>query len=72
MFVRKRPLSADEHRMRMFDVVTVAHGSARSVVVHEPKTRVDMCRSIDHHAFVFDAVFDDSASNEMVYKVRGC
>jgi kinesin family protein 2/24 len=66
--VRKRPLNGDEHRQRMFDVVTCT-GDARTLVVHEPKTKVDMTKVLENHAFAFDRVFDESASNAVVYDV---
>ncbi len=68
VYVRKRPMSAEEYRLRMFDVVTVMDD--RTMVVHEPKTKVDMTRVLDNHSFRFDAAFDESATNETVYKVR--
>jgi hypothetical protein len=42
VYVRKRPLSGDEYRLRMFDVVTVA-GDA-TLVVHEPRVKVDLSK----------------------------
>jgi hypothetical protein len=69
VYVRKRPLSGDEYRLRMFDVVTTTGDTG--VVVHEPKVRVDMGKALVNHAFQFDGVFDEASTNEAVYKVRG-
>jgi hypothetical protein len=74
VFVRKRPLNAEEHRMRLFDVVTVLDDGAR-VAVHEPKTKVDLTRVLETHTFAFDHVFDEEATNDEVYAVSqlaGC
>jgi kinesin family protein 2/24 len=70
VYIRKRPLNGDEHRQRMFDVVT--HIDDCSIIVHEPKTKVDMTKMLENHAFSFDRAFDESATNEDVYKVAAC
>lgn len=68
VYVRKRPLSAEEVHTRFFDVVTVLDDC--TVAIHEPKTRVDLTRTLDNHTFGFDAVFDESSSSDEVYNVR--
>lgn len=67
VYVRKRPLGAEEIHTRFFDVVTVIDDE--TVTVHEPKTKFDLSRTLDNHAFLFDGVFDESASSEDVYNV---
>ena len=67
VYVRKRPLSSED-RLRMFDVVSVT--DERTVVVHEPKSKVDLTLAVETHVFRCDAVFDETATNEAVYKVR--
>ena len=61
-------MNAEEYRLRMFEVVTIP--SDGSLVVHEPKTKVDLTKVLDNHLFRFDAVFDESTSNDTVYQVR--
>jgi hypothetical protein len=68
VYVRKRPLTAEEVHARYFDVVTVL--GETSLAVHEPKTKVDMTRTLDNHVFSFDGVFDECTSSEDVYEVR--
>lgn len=70
VYVRKRPLTAEEVHARYFDVVTVL--GDMSLALHEPKTKVDMSRTLDNHVFSFDGVFDESASSEDVFEVGRC
>merc|ERR1719409_1004356 len=41
-----------------------------TVVVREPKLKVDLTRYVDEHRFVFDQAFDETSTNDRVY--RGC
>lgn len=63
--VRKRPLNEKEQRRKWFDVISCP--SKRSLVVHEPKTRVDLSKGIDNHEFMFDCVFHEKSSSREVY-----
>ena len=38
-----------------------------SLVFHEPKIKFDLSKSMEHHNFIFDAVFEDGVKNPMVY-----
>lgn len=38
------------------------------LIVHEPKTKVDLTKFLENHKFRYDYAFDDSCTNEMVYK----
>ncbi len=38
------------------------------VIVHEPKQKVDLTKFLENQHFRFDYAFDDSCSNEVVYK----
>lgn len=38
------------------------------VMVHEPKQKVDLTRYLENQTFRFDYAFDESATNEMVYR----
>lgn len=42
--------------------------SKDQLIVHEPKSKVDLTKYLENHKFRFDYAFDDSCSNEMVYK----
>uniref|UniRef100_U5ELQ3 Kinesin-like protein n=1 Tax=Corethrella appendiculata TaxID=1370023 RepID=U5ELQ3_9DIPT len=64
--VRKRPLSRKEVMRKELDVICVP--SKDTLIVHEPKTKVDLTKLLDNHNFRFDYAFDDSCSNELVYK----
>lgn len=48
------------------DVICVP--SRDQMVVHEPKSKVDLTKYLENHKFRFDYAFDDSCTNEMVYK----
>ena len=71
--VRKRPLNAKEKSRGERDICQTA-GLASSedenvgaLTVWEHKTKVDLTRFVEKHAFAFDNVFDESASNDQVY-----
>ncbi|XP_053536366.1 kinesin-like protein KIF2A isoform X3 [Ictalurus punctatus] len=64
--VRKRPLNKKELTAKELDVLTIP--SKHVVLVHEPKQNVDLTRYLENQTFRFDYAFDDSTSNEMVYR----
>ena len=37
-------------------------------MAHEPKTKVDLTKYLENQHFKFDTVFDETATNELVYK----
>ena len=48
------------------DVITVP--TKDNVIVHEPKLKVDLTKYLENQNFRFDFAFDESSSNEMVYR----
>ncbi|XP_009981813.1 PREDICTED: kinesin-like protein KIF2C isoform X2 [Tauraco erythrolophus] len=64
--VRKRPLNKQEILKKECDVITVP--SKCVLLVHEPKQKVDLTKYLETQAFRFDFSFDESSSNEMVYR----
>ncbi|XP_018614925.1 kinesin-like protein KIF2A isoform X7 [Scleropages formosus] len=64
--VRKRPLNKKELSLKDLDVITIP--SKDVVMVHEPKQKVDLTRYLENQTFRFDYAFDDSTTNEMVYR----
>ncbi|NXP58573.1 KIF2C protein, partial [Chloropsis cyanopogon] len=64
--VRKRPLNKQELQKKECDVVTVP--SKCVLMVHEPKQKVDLTKYLDTQTFRFDFSFDETSSNEMVYR----
>ncbi|XP_036383018.1 kinesin-like protein KIF2A isoform X2 [Megalops cyprinoides] len=64
--VRKRPLNKKELSVKELDVITIP--SKDVVMVHEPKQKVDLTRYLENQTFRFDYAFDDSTTNEMVYR----
>ncbi|KAJ1169590.1 hypothetical protein NDU88_001482 [Pleurodeles waltl] len=64
--VRKRPLNKHETAKKEIDVISVPSKSV--LLVHEPKQKVDLTKYLENQAFRFDFAFDESASNEMVYR----
>jgi hypothetical protein len=64
--VRKRPLNKNELRRGESDITELA--GKRTLVINEQKTKVDLTRYIERHAFTFDDVFDSNITNEDVYK----
>ncbi|XP_074076639.1 kinesin-like protein KIF2B [Macrotis lagotis] len=64
--VRKRPLNEKETLLKDVDIITIP--TRNVVIVHESKQKVDLTRYLEHHTFRFDHAFDDTASNEFVYR----
>lgn len=64
--VRKRPLNKKECNKKEIDVISVPRKDV--IIVHEPKNKVDLTKYLDNLQFRFDYAFDESCSNEMVYK----
>ncbi|KAM6415000.1 kinesin-like protein KIF2C [Rhynochetos jubatus] len=64
--VRKRPLNKQELLKKECDVITVL--SKCVLLVHEPKQKVDLTKYLETQAFRFDFSFDESSSNEVVYR----
>lgn len=64
--VRKRPLSRKEIMKKELDVISVP--TKDTLIVHEPKTKVDLTKFLENHNFRFDYAFDDSCNNDLVYK----
>uniref|UniRef100_A0A8C5GZE2 Kinesin-like protein n=1 Tax=Gouania willdenowi TaxID=441366 RepID=A0A8C5GZE2_GOUWI len=64
--VRKRPLNKQELIKKEIDVVTVS--GKGELMVHEPKQKVDLTKYLDNQVFHFDYSFDESSTNELVYK----
>eukprot|EP00850_Spirogloea_muscicola_P007945 SM000041S15504 [mRNA] locus=s41:504735:509452:+ [translate_table: standard] len=65
--VRKRPLNRREAARKEQDVVHVQPDGV-SLLVHEPKLKVDLTAFTEEHEFVFDAILDEGASNDEVYR----
>lgn len=64
--VRKRPLSKKDINRKEVEVVTVPNKN--HIIIHEPKTKVDLTKFVENQTFRFDYAFDESADNELVYK----
>ncbi|XP_058573641.1 kinesin-like protein KIF2C isoform X2 [Neofelis nebulosa] len=64
--VRKRPLNKQELAKKEVDVISVP--SKGLLLVHEPKLKVDLTKYLENQAFCFDFAFDETASNEVVYR----
>ncbi|XP_063795529.1 kinesin-like protein KIF2C isoform X2 [Pseudophryne corroboree] len=64
--VRKRPLNKQELAKKEFDIISVPSRSV--VLVHEPKLKVDLTKYLENQAFRFDFTFDETATNDMVYR----
>ncbi|XP_071347359.1 kinesin-like protein KIF2C isoform X2 [Trachinotus anak] len=64
--VRKRPLNKQEINKKEIDVVSVP--GKGTLLVHEPKQKVDLTKYLDNQVFHFDYSFDETATNDLVYK----
>uniref|UniRef100_A0A671XMD9 Kinesin-like protein n=1 Tax=Sparus aurata TaxID=8175 RepID=A0A671XMD9_SPAAU len=64
--VRKRPLNNKEITKKEIDVVSIPGNGA--LLVHEPKQKVDLTKYLDNQVFRFDYAFDETSTNDLVYK----
>ncbi|XP_018428827.1 PREDICTED: kinesin-like protein KIF2C [Nanorana parkeri] len=64
--VRKRPLNKQELAKKEIDIISVPSKSL--VLVHEPKLKVDLTKYLENQAFRFDYTFDETATNDVVYR----
>lgn len=64
--VRKRPLNERELNRREVDVISVP--TRNQLTVHEPKHKVDLTKYLENQHFRFDYVFDETCTNDIVYK----
>ncbi|CAB3241203.1 unnamed protein product [Arctia plantaginis] len=64
--VRKRPLNKKEINKKEVDVISVP--TKDQMIVHEPKNKVDLTKYLENQKFRFDYAFDDTCTNEVVYK----
>ncbi|XP_029474429.1 kinesin-like protein KIF2C isoform X2 [Rhinatrema bivittatum] len=64
--VRKRPLNNKELSKKEIDVISVPNKGI--LLLHEPKLKVDLTKYLENQAFRFDVAFDETASNEVVYR----
>ncbi|ORY87220.1 kinesin-domain-containing protein [Neocallimastix californiae] len=67
--VRKRPLNNKERSLNTFDIITTKTGKYPNsqLYLHEPKTSVNMSKTIENHEFYFDYVYDEESTNKMIY-----
>ncbi|XP_019070312.1 kinesin-like protein KIN-13A isoform X1 [Solanum lycopersicum] len=69
--VRKRPVNKKEIARKEDDIVTVSDNA--SLIVHEPKLKVDLTAYVEKHEFCFDAVLDEHVTNDEVpVSCHGC
>ncbi|KAJ8011971.1 hypothetical protein DPEC_G00063860 [Dallia pectoralis] len=64
--VRKRPLNNKELKRKEIDVVSVPGDG--TLLVHEPKQKVDLTKYLDNQVFRFDYSFDEESTNDLVYR----
>mmetsp|Transcript_10435 Transcript_10435/g.15257 ORF Transcript_10435/g.15257 Transcript_10435/m.15257 type:complete len:680 (+) Transcript_10435:84-2123(+) len=64
--VRKRPLNDKEKKASEADIMDVL--SNDTLMVREPKIKVDLSKYTEKHSYTFDEVFDEFCTNEEVYE----
>jgi kinesin family protein 2/24 len=64
--IRKRPLNKKELTRGEVDVMTVL--TKDEIVVHQPKLKVNLRKFLENQHFRFDYAFDETCSNDLVYK----
>ncbi|KAL1522562.1 hypothetical protein AB1Y20_017547 [Prymnesium parvum] len=65
--VRKRPMLKVERHRHDFDIISAPGGSG-ALVVHEPRTKVDLTKAVESHEFCFDAFFTEFDGNEAIHE----
>lgn len=50
------------------DVDVITAPNKDHVIVHQPMTKVDLTKYLENQNFRYDYVFEDNATNEMVYR----
>lgn len=60
------PFLISEVGKKELDVLTVPNKD--TVLVHEPKLKVDLTKFLENQQFRFDYAFDENSTNEMVYR----
>ncbi|KAK2195436.1 bifunctional Kinesin motor domain/P-loop containing nucleoside triphosphate hydrolase/Kinesin motor domain superfamily [Babesia duncani] len=66
VIVRKRPLN--EFEINRGDRHVVSCSTENTVVVEEPRVRIDGTAYIDRHEFRVDRFYDENADNEQIYR----
>jgi kinesin family protein 2/24 len=64
--IRKRTLNKKELARKEPDVISVP--SENQNYVHEPRLKVDLTKFSENQHFIFDYAFDETCSNDLVYK----
>ncbi|KAF3858274.1 hypothetical protein F7725_011475 [Dissostichus mawsoni] len=64
--VRKRPFNKLEITRKEIDVVSIPGKGV--LLVHEPKQKVDLTKYLDNQLFHFDYSFNETSTNDLVYK----
>lgn len=60
------PLCVPEVNKKEIDVISVPGNG--TLLIHEPKQKVDLTKFLENHVFQFDYSFDETATNDLVYK----
>ena len=63
--IRKRPLTRKEINKQEVDIIEVT--SPATLLLKEPKIKLDMSRYTEEHDFTFDGTFSENESNNEVY-----
>ena len=67
VIVRKRPLNKKEKGKGEMDIATV-QPDKDTIIVHEPKAKVDLTKYVESHPFHFDGVFGTGSTNAQIYE----
>uniref|UniRef100_A0A6A7G187 Kinesin-like protein n=2 Tax=Hirondellea gigas TaxID=1518452 RepID=A0A6A7G187_9CRUS len=65
--VRKRPMNQQELRQNEVDITDV-FPTEHSILINEPRVKVDLTKYTECHEFVFDYVYSERSTNEQIYE----
>ena len=69
VIVRKRPMSGREASESQVDVIhPLDYDDYGRVLVHQPKTKLDLTKEVETTSFAFDNVFNEKSNNVQIYE----
>ena len=65
VIVRKRPANHREYNQKDIDIINTI--DKNTIIVKELKNKVDLTKYIEEHRFIFDRVYGDDSTNQLIY-----
>ncbi|RNA08381.1 Kinesin KIF2A [Brachionus plicatilis] len=62
--------SQDKKQISKKDIDVITMPNKDQCLVHLPKCKVDLTKYLDNQKFFFDFAFDESTSNDLIYRIK--